>query len=270
MYYNRPQYYYQSEKLEGVRSFTLESKFVYDNTLWSYTGPVNGTRYILNVEYSPPFARSDVSYTSVEIDYRKYFRIEKRYNFVSRFCFGASFGKDPRMFFLGGTENWLNARISKIPTYIESSQDLFFARFPAPLRGYYYYEEYGHKYFLTNFEFRFPFIQYLALGWPIPIVIGNISGTIFTDIGSAWEKYAENVTFIDDREEVEVVFDKSFHGAGRSDSNALYLDDIKMSWGVGMRMNLGFAILRFDTAWRILQRVKDTKPIFYISIGPDF
>ena len=43
-----------------------------------------------------------------------------------------------------------------------------------------------------------------------------------------------------------------------------------MSWGVGMRMNLGFAILRFDTAWRILQRVKDTKPIFYISIGPDF
>jgi len=270
MYYNRPQYYYQSEKLEGVRSFTVESEFVNDNTLWGYTGPVNGTRYILNVEYSPPFIRNDVSYTSVEIDYRKYFRFQKYYNFVARFGFGTSFGKDPRMFFLGGTENWLNARIASIPTYIESTRDLFFARFPAPLRGYYYYEEYGRKYFLTNFEFRFPFIQYLALGWPIPIIIGNISGTLFTDIGSAWEKYDESVRFVDDIKEREVVFDKSFHGAGQNDNNTFYLDDIKMSWGVGMRMNLGFAILRLDTAWRILQKEKDPKPIFYISIGPDF
>ncbi|MFC1489727.1 BamA/TamA family outer membrane protein [Candidatus Latescibacterota bacterium] len=271
LYYDRPQYYYyESEKLEGVRSLNIESEFVNDNTLWSNTGPARGTRYKFNIEHSPEVSYSDVSYTTFEADYRKYFRYQNRYNFITRFGFGSSFGKDPRLFFLGGTDNWMNARISEIPTYIESSQDLFFARFPAPLRGYNYYQLYGHKYFITNFEFRFPFIQYLQLGWPIPITIGNISGTIFSDIGSAWEKYTENVTVVDGEEKYTKVFDESFSAFGRNDNDSLYLDDIKMSWGVGMRVNLGFAILRLDTAWRIMEKVRDPKPVFYLSIGPDF
>jgi len=268
--YNQPYYSLESQKLHGIRAFTIDSELVNDTTLWGYTGPVNGNRYKVNIEYSPPIFQNDLKYTTIDLDYRKYFRFGRKYNFITRFCGGASFGDNPRIFFLGGTNYWLNARISAIPDYIEKRQDLFFARFPYPLRGYNYYEEYGRKYFLTNFEFRFPFIQYLALGWPIPIVIGNITGTLFTDIGSAWESYEEIITYVDGVKKTEGFIDKSFHGGGMTDENTFYLDDIKMSWGVGMRMNLGFAILRFDTAWKAFLKHKDPKPIFYISIGPDF
>ncbi len=259
--YNYP--VYNTQKLEGIRSMTVETEFVRDNALWGNTGPINGERYKFNVEYSPPIAQNDLSYTTVELDYRKYYRFGRRYNFITRFSGGASFGDNPRMFFLGGTDYWLNARIARVEEHIERSQDLFFARFPFPLRGYKYYEVYGSKYFLTNFEFRFPFIQYLAMGWPIPLVIGNISGTLFTDIGSAWEKYSKVGN--------SSVLDKSFHGIGQSDNGSFLLDDIKMSWGFGMRMNLGFAVVRIDTAWQALQMEPSSKkPFFMLSIGPDF
>jgi outer membrane protein assembly factor BamA len=170
------------------------------------------------------------------------------------------------MFFLGGTDYWLNAHISSIPPYIENRKDLFFARFPFPLRGYKYYEFYGRNYFLTNLEFRFPFIDYLAFGWPLPMALGNINGVIFTDIGSAWGKLINT----GDEINPNIKYDDSFHGGGLTPGGNFALDDIKMSWGVGIRMNLGFAVLRFDTAWKIMQEQKDPKPVFSIAIGPDF
>lgn len=251
-------------KLEGVNTVTLETEFVKDTTLWGYTGPVNGRRYKINVEHGPALSQTDFSFTTIEIDYRRYYRYGRRYNFVTRFSGGASFGTNPRMFFLGGTNNWLNARISRIPSELETMQDLFFSRYPFPLRGYKYYEEYGRRYFLTNLEFRFPFIDYLALGWPIPLAIGNINGVIFTDIGAAWYRPVGR-----DPDTGEVIYDKSFHG-GSQEAGTFALDDIKMCWGLGMRMNLGFAVLRLDTAWRTDLNRQEPKPVFSISIGPDF
>ncbi|HDY89461.1 MAG TPA: hypothetical protein ENH82_15270, partial [bacterium] len=257
--YNRPFITYESQKLGGIRTINIESEFISDNTLWTYTGPVNGTRYKFNIEYSPPIDQNDIAYTTLELDYRKYFRFNRNYNFVTRLSGGASFGNEPRVFFLGGTDYWLNARISE-KNY---NQDFYFARFPFPLRGYAYYEEYGSKYFLTNFEFRFPFIRYLALGWPIPLTIGNISGVLFTDIGAAWDKY-----FFD--EYGNLTHDKSFHGGGQLDDGSFQLDDIKMSYGFGMRVHLGFAILRLDSAWRTDLNTNKPKPMFCVSMGPDF
>ena len=257
----------EGQKLDDVNSITLETDLVKDNTLWGYTGPINGKRYKLNIEFSPSISASDLSYTTFEADYRKYFNISRRYNIITRLSGGASLGDDPRMFFLGGTSYWLNARIESIPPHIENRQDLFFARFPFPLRGYKYYEIYGQKYFLTNFEFRFPFIEYLALSWPLPIVLGNIKGVVFTDIGAAWGKMVDKT--LEDGT-LDVVFDDSFHGGGQTETGGFALDDIKMAWGVGIRMNMGFAVFRLDTAWKIFREQKDPKPVFSISLGPDF
>ena len=268
---NYGSYYYYSPtiskhtKLQGVNTVTFETELVNDTTLWGYTGPVNGKRSRINVEYGPSIPMTDFSFTTIEIDYRKYYRYSRQYTIVTRFSGGASFGPQPRMFFLGGTDNWLNARISSIPQYMENMTDLFFARFPFPMRGYRYYEEYGRRYFLANFEFRFPFIDYLAFGWPIPIALGNINGVLFTDIGSAWYRPVGY-----DADTGEVVYDETFHGGGQTASGGFALDDIKMTWGVGMRMNLGFAVLRLDTAWRTNIDYQEPSPMFSISVGPDF
>ena len=255
---------FEHTELDAVSTFTLKSDFVRDTTLWGYTGPVNGKRYKFNVEYGPPLSLTDLSFTTVELDYRRYHRIGRRHTFLTRFSGGASFGDEPRMFFLGGTDNWLNARISSIPYYMEDLDDLFFARFPFPLRGYKYYQEYGRRYFLANFEFRFPFIDYLALGWPLPIALGNISGVLFTDIGSAWYRPVGV-----EEETGKVIYDKTFHGGGLT-SGSFELDDIKMSYGFGMRMNLGFAVLRLDSAWQTNINEQEPKPMFSFSLGPEF
>ena len=34
---------------------------------------------------------------------------------------------------------------------------------------------------------RFPFINYLALGFPLKVIFGNIRGHAFLDIGAAWD-----------------------------------------------------------------------------------
>jgi Tol biopolymer transport system component len=271
--YSGSSYYYdyyptifQKTKLEGVQTFSVETEFVNDTTLWNWTGPATGRRYRMNLEYAPAGTQSDISFTTLELDYRKYHRLSGKYTLVMRLSGGASFGDEPRMFFLGGTSNWMNARIARIPSYLETMQDLFFARYPFPLRGYRYYEEYGRRYFLTNVEFRYPFIDYLAFNWPLSIVLGNISGALFADAGAAWYKpvgYEEDTG--------EVIYDASFHGGGQDQSSGnVMLDDIKMSIGFGVRMNMGFAVVRLDTAWRTnLDEIED-KPFFSLSMGPEF
>ncbi len=267
-----PYYYFPytstGTKLDGVHAITLTGNLIHDNTLWSYTGPANGSRYVFNVEHAPDISQTDLSYTTVELDYRRYSRIGRKYTFVTRLGGGGSFGKDPRLFFLGGDQGWLNARVSWIGPEIERSQDIFFARQNYPLRGFRWNEFYGRRYFLTNFEFRFPFIDYLILGWPLRFGITNIAGVFFTDIGAAWGK--NKLVDSEDGKTAVLVYDDSFHGGGQGDNGNFYLDDIKMSLGVGMRMNLGFAILRLDTAWRTNIDDTEPKPMFSFSIGPEF
>jgi outer membrane protein assembly factor BamA len=54
-----------------------------------------------------------------------------------------------------------------------------------PLRGYNYSEMIGSKYFLMNYELRFPLIRYLVPG-PLPILFSNILGVAYIDAGTAW------------------------------------------------------------------------------------
>ena len=172
------------------------------------------------------------------------------------------------MFFLGGDQGWLNAKVSWLGPEIETSRDIYFARAAYPMRGFRWNEFYGRKYFLTNFEFRFPFIDYMVIGWPLQFAIGNIGGVFFTDIGSAWERNV--LVGVTPEYEPIIAYDKSFHGGGQGASGGFALDDIKMSFGAGIRMNLGFAVLRFDTAWRTTIEDTEPSPMFNISLGPDF
>ena len=48
------------------------------------------------------------------------------------------------------------------------------------------------------------------------------------------------------------------------------LRDIKVGFGFGMRMNLGFFLLRYDLAWSTDFHVVSDKPSYYFSFGADF
>ena len=94
-------------------------------------------------------------------------------------------GPNAQRFFLGGIENWINRSFATSEIPIESNSDYAFLTAVLPLRGYDYSEQIGSKYFLMNYELRFPLIRYLVTGG-LPLLFSNILGVAYFDAGTAW------------------------------------------------------------------------------------
>ena len=74
----------------------------------------------------------------------------------------------------------------------------------------------------------------------------NIRGSAFTDFGAVWDNK------------------HSFY-----DTENDKLKDLKLSFGFGPRVNMGYFVLKFDTAWQTdLHKIYKAK--LYISLSEDF
>ena len=142
--------------------------FTFDNALYTYLGPLSGTRY--HLEYDNVYHKTQ-GYQLAFLDFRNYLRITRRSTFATRIVYGASSGKNPLYFYLGG---------------------------PGTLRGYDYYSFYGTHVFLTNFELRVPFIDVLKMSFPLPIELDMIRGALFMDFGAAWQNSKQFQPFTSD------------------------------------------------------------------------
>jgi len=103
----------------------------------------------------------------------------------------------------------------------------------------------GERISMASAELRFPFLDYFSMAFPLPITISSLRGSAFADIGSVWDK-------------------SDFRGM-RDDR----LQDLKMGYGFGPRMNIGFAVLKFDIAWQT-DLIDNSKPTYYFSLTEDF
>ena len=240
-----------SIELEKRRNVFLDLSLINDTVIWSYTGPANGSRSSLSFTYSPKYSKYSLGFYTLKADWRKYVRFKKDYIFVFRTTAGLSDGLQPRKFFLGGTSGWLNYSTRYGGLRVDNMEDIYFSSFELPLRGASYYELDGNRFSLVNLEFRFPFIRYFIMGFPIPLGLQNIRGAFFTDIGSAWYYH-------------------DFKGANSRGSALPQLNDIFMGYGFGARLNLGMFVLRFDAAWSTDLVTTSPKPKYYISLGPEF
>ena len=229
---------------------TVASSYVFDNILWGYTGPVNGRRFKFTLDGGTNlFDSGDINFYSVGVDYRKYWHFAKTASMALRVAGGASFGGTPKQYFVGGTTNWIGTRTLDAKVY--DVENLYFSDIVTPLRGQKYYGLSGDRFALVNWEFRFPMVQYFAMRYPLPLVLSNIAGVVYTDIGAAW-------------------FGNQFKG-GSSEGGDSHLQDIKTGFGFGMRINLfGFALLRYDVAWSTDWRDVSDRPTTYFSFGADF
>lgn len=219
---------------------------VRDTSLWGIFGPVDGIRAGLTINYSPPIGDkiSRLSFCTVMGDYRKYKLIRGKTSFAFRLSGGYSDGETPERFFLGGVDNWINRSFKGgLQTDLKS---VFFSYWVTPLRGYPYYEITGSRYGISNTEFRFPFVEALLLGWPTNLVLQNITGSFFFDIGSAWDG-------------------NNFKATQRLADGSYVFKDLRSGFGTGINWNLfGWMYFRTDIAWRY--DLKGTsKPIYYFS-----
>ncbi|MFW6039756.1 MAG: BamA/TamA family outer membrane protein, partial [Gemmatimonadota bacterium] len=127
---------------------------------------------------------------------------------------------------------------------------------------------FGSSAALMNTELRFPVISELQIGF-----LGRfppVDGVLFFDGGVAWD---EEICFRqsvenplgcagDESEEVHLVWDRE---PGQS---PIFFREPLFSAGVGLRMNVFFAVLRMDYAWPLSR--PDRSGVFSLSFGPSF
>ncbi len=197
---------------------------VTDNVLYGPTGPINGSRS----RYSLEFAAGDVSYTTGIADVRNYWNIRHRYSFASRMIVGASHGRDNQFFRIGG---------------------------PFTFRGADWGELRGIRLAVTNLEFRYPFIDELRFGWPLPLVLRGIGGVLFLDGAAAWNGGVNDVFPLKDLE---------------PDINGNFSNAYGFAYGFGARVNLGFFILRWDYGQQTDFQRNIGSPRRFLTIASDF
>lgn len=228
---------------------TTGLSYVSDKVIWGIVGPVYGQRYKISAEKSFKTSSAGYSYTSYELDYRKYIHFAGEYHFAIRFAGGISRGDSARDYYLGGTPYWIGPEQKTENIY--GVKDIYVNKLVVPLRGYRYFEFKGKNYFLLNMEARFPFVDYLKIRFPLGLTMGYIRGSLFWDIGAAFDK-SSDFRFFDKNEG----FPK--------------LDTPKSGIGYSIQSNLGIFVLRYDMAWRTDLDKISPRPRYYFSFGANY
>lgn len=149
---------------DNYRSLLLSNylSYVRDNSLWAWTGPLDGERLNVTLGYTTDVTNSNINYFSLFFDFRKYLRIGTPSALAFRTQFFMNEGKEPRRFFMGGS--W-------------------------SLRGWPLNSIRGSKMWQFNTELRFPLLNIMALRFPLGIGLDfpGIRGALFFDAGNAWD-----------------------------------------------------------------------------------
>ncbi len=232
--------------VKQVNSLLPKMSWVHDASLWGIVGPVNGHRVYAGVQTLLPVFQNDFAYTLLEADLRKYWQFGKRYTLAWRVTGGLSEAipgyANPHSFLLGGDEFNLFNPHPNPANFPITLEEFHYSDLDVPLRGFDYYDFRGNRKFITNLEFRYPFIREFSIVWPLPIAIRHVMGNAFVDYGGAW-----------------------------SSGNAF--DEFGMGAGFGMRLNLGIFVLRWTRAWPVTFEgfvEKDNPQRDYWSLGAEF
>jgi hypothetical protein len=108
---------------------------------------------------------------------------------------------------------------------------------------------------LMNLEFRFPFVDRLSTAFPLPFEWPSLRGVVFFDVGGAWGY---------NRDEAK----RKLHAF--TSEGGFRLDDLTAAYGAGIRMGLGFLVLRYDVAQPTNLDENLGKARHFFSLGADF
>lgn len=202
--------------------------FVHDSAFFGGHGPVTGSRLALSWAPALPLGGEALRRQTFALDARRYWQPLRRNTLALRLIGAVSDGADSRKFVLGG---------------------------PFTLRGYRFYDFEtidklaGSKLAMANFEYRLPFVDYLVFGWPGRWGLSGLGGTLFFDIGAAW--------------------DGKLRMFGPDDRGRTALRDLRADYGLGLRTRLSFLAIKLDWAWKTDLRRREGA-VFHFSIGPEF
>jgi len=150
----------QDDVLQNYQQLSLEYRF--SSAVHSIYGPLDGQSFFVSFSEPLRFSAMDRRLSQFLLEYRFYHLFSDFSLFAFRAFVGRRSGADSDLypFRLGGY---------------------------ATLRGYRFLELEGRNAFLLNLEYRFAFIEYLQLGFPLRLSLRGIRGVLFADAGSAFD-----------------------------------------------------------------------------------
>lgn len=186
----------------------------HNNVLYSIIGPIKGWHLSYIGEQSINISGRDFIFNRNTVDGRFYWHIWQRYIFASRFYAATTNGPDAQYFpwIIGG---------------------------PFNLRAYEFWSLRGQHAFYFNLELRFPMLDALAFGFPVPWVIRGFSMVMFLDGGGVFDNPRRWRAFDASRNEFQ---------------------DLLLSYGLGARMIL-FPGLMLKIDWGTPWTWKNSRPI---------
>ncbi len=217
-YWNSHDQYW--EELDSINRwvYSPQLKLVHDNILYGPTGPMTGWRGITGLSYV--FDEKSNDFYIARADLRHYKLFAKKYSFATRLLLGRT-----------------NAESESNRLRIDGYNGI---------RGLTDSSIRGQNQAVATMELRFPFIDRLDMQFPLPMTIGNIRGSLYTDVGTVWNEHSKF--------------------RGMKDGK---LNDIYLGIGMGPRINLGYFVLKFDTTWTT-DLSSSSRPSFWWSINEEF
>ena len=135
--------------------------WVYDNTVWDISGPIDGRRYNFTLGMTTALDRARMFNRLAMADVRHYYRLGRFSALANRLFAYSSGGEEPQRIYLGGSWSF---------------------------RGHARHAFYNRKVLFSSTELRFPLIDLLLIGFPFGgMDFRGIRGALFFDAGSAWD-----------------------------------------------------------------------------------
>ena len=96
---------------------SIDLKYVWDNTKWSYTYPIRGSRFYLKYKTSP---LPDYETNSLSFDGRFYKPLFNGLSLLARNVSGASWGQDNQKFYLGSSPSFYTSDNFNVTQYYQN------------------------------------------------------------------------------------------------------------------------------------------------------
>lgn len=261
--FSRGEPLYETYHLGSAKYLEPSAALVFDNSLFGWTGPISGKRYRIQASRT----LGDFEYTEGLLDFRNYFNYKRKVVFATRLISMSRFGADADRFRLfwggpyfirgydGGSFDMQGDECRS--NVVEGISD-------CGVRD----QLIGSSAAVFNAELRFPIITELQIGF-----LGNfppVDAVLFFDGGLAWDNkicLAGGLAGIDG---CPPEFQKDVHLVWKrqADQNPLFYREPLFSYGVGLRINIFYTVLRLDYAFPISR--PDRGGRFSVSFGPSF
>lgn len=166
---------YEADSTSVTSTHLFKTAYVHDSITYGLLGATAGKRYFLSVGRTLDLGSASRSFSHLELDYRHYVRLG-RWSVLGLRAYGVgSLGRNALQYNLGGP-------IWYLPFYTGFNLNT------GPLRGYPFSAFTGSRVLLTNVELRVPFVRGILFGWPGTFLIPAVDGSLFVDMGMAWNK----------------------------------------------------------------------------------